>query len=73
MLQILSRHQQQLLRLQQNLQHLNPKAVLTRGYAYVQNQAGHVITHAQQLTSGDKVTLTFIEGQADATIVEVKK
>jgi len=73
MLQTLGLHQHQLLRLQQNLQHLNPQAVLTRGYAYVQNQAGHVIANVQQLNTGETVKLTFADGQADATIVEVKK
>lgn len=72
MLQIFNVEQQQLLRLQQNLQHLNPQAVLSRGYAYVQNQAGQVIANAQLLNSGENVKLTFAEGQAEATIVQVK-
>ncbi len=72
MLQIFNGEQQQLLRLQQNLQHLNPQAVLSRGYAYVQNQAGQVIANAQLLNSGENVKLTFAEGQAEATIVQVK-
>lgn len=72
MLQIFDVEQQQLLRLQQNLQHLNPQAVLSRGYAYVQNQAGQVIANAQLLNSGENVKLTFAEGQAEATIVQVK-
>jgi len=72
MLQIFNGEQQQLLRLQQNLQHLNPQAVLSRGYAYVQNQAGQVIANAQLLNSGENVKLTFAEGQAEATILQVK-
>lgn len=59
---------QQLHRLSQNLMHLNPNAVLQRGYAYVQNQAGTVITSNAQLKAGDAVTLTLAEGRADATI-----
>ena len=59
-----------LLRLSQNLHHLNPKAVLTRGYAFVQNQAGHIINNSQQLNKGDDVKLTFDIGTADATITK---
>ena len=61
-------HAHQLDRLSQNLMHLNPNAVLQRGYAYVQNQAGTVITSNAQLKAGDAVTLTLAEGRADATI-----
>jgi exodeoxyribonuclease VII large subunit len=57
-----------LLRLSQNLQHLNPQAVLTRGYAFVQNKSGTIINASQQLQSGDEVTMTFGIGSADATI-----
>lgn len=57
-----------LLRLSQNLQHLNPQAVLTRGYAFVQNRAGAIIASSQQLQAGDEVILTFGAGSADATI-----
>lgn len=60
--------QQILLRLQQNLLHLNPKAVLTRGYAFVQNQSGAIINSSQKLQIGDEVKLTFEHGTAEASI-----
>ena len=66
--QPLKLRQNTLLRLSQNLQHLNPQAVLTRGYAFVQNKAGTIISASQQLQSGDEVTMTFGVGSADATI-----
>lgn len=66
--QPLKLRQNTLLRLSQNLQHLNPQAVLTRGYAFVQNKAGTIISASQQLHSGDEVTMTFGVGSADATI-----
>jgi len=68
MQQQLHTNQQNLLRLSQNLQHLNPQAVLTRGYAFVQNQSGTIINSSLQLQRGDAVTLTFGVGAADATI-----
>lgn len=66
----LQTNQHDLLRLSQNLHHLNPKAVLTRGYAFVQNQAGHIIANSQQLQKGEEVKLTFNTGTADATITQ---
>lgn len=62
--------QHNLLRLSQNLHHLNPNAVLTRGYAFVQNQAGHIISNSDQLQKGEAVKLTFDVGTADAVITQ---
>ena len=64
--------QHNLFRLSQNLQHLNPQAVLTRGYAFVQNKLGEIISSSQQLKSGDEVTLTFGIGSAEANINKTK-
>jgi exodeoxyribonuclease VII large subunit len=66
--QQLQTKQYNLIRLNQNLTHLNPQAVLTRGYAFVQNKMGAIITSSQQLQSGDEVTLTFGVGSAEAAI-----
>jgi exodeoxyribonuclease VII large subunit len=66
--QHLQTKQHNLVRLSQNLQHLNPQAVLTRGYAFVQNSTGAIIASSAQLQAGDEVTLTFGAGSADATI-----
>ena len=65
--QLKNKHQN-LIRLNQNLTHLNPKAVLTRGYVFVQNQMGLIITSSHQLQHDDLVTLTFGVGTADAII-----
>ncbi|MSP87103.1 MAG: exodeoxyribonuclease VII large subunit [Methylotenera sp.] len=66
--QQLQTKQHNVLRLSQNLTHLNPQAVLTRGYAFVQNNMGTIISSSQQLQSGDAVMLTFGVGVAEATI-----
>lgn len=68
--QQLSHKQQQLLRLSQNLQHLNPQAVLTRGYAFVQDTQGNIVNSSTQLKSGDAVSLTLSSGAADAVITQ---
>ena len=62
--------QHNLVRLSQNLQHLNPQAVLTRGYAFVQNKMGSIVSTSEQLQSGDEVILTFGIGSAEAKIIK---
>ena len=69
MLQPLQAQEQRLNLLQQSLQHLNPHAVLTRGYAIVQNAAG-VVRNSQQLKVGDDLRLTFGVGAAEAKITQ---
>lgn len=54
--------------LNQNLQHLNPNAVLTRGYAFAENKQGQIINSANQLSVGDDIKLTFGIGSADVTV-----
>jgi exodeoxyribonuclease VII large subunit len=69
--QHLKNKQQNLIRLNQNLSHLNPQAVLTRGYAFVQNKLGLIITSSQQLQHDDEVKLTFGVGSANALIEKI--
>jgi exodeoxyribonuclease VII large subunit len=70
--QQLQSKQHNVLRLSQNLTHLNPQAVLTRGYAFVQDQSGGIISTSLQLNAGDEVTLTFGSGSAAARISKTK-
>jgi exodeoxyribonuclease VII large subunit len=73
MQQQISYKQQHLMRLSQNLQHLNPQAVLTRGYALVQDAQGNIINSSSQLQTGDTVKLTLGSGAADAIISRIHK
>lgn len=68
--QQLQNKQHHLLRLSQNLLHLNPLAVLTRGYALVQTSTGEIVRATSQLRTADTVKIHFAEGKADA---EIKK
>lgn len=65
------RKQHDLMRLSQNLQHLNPQAVLTRGYAFVQNKGGTIIRASKQLQSGNEISITFGKGSAEAIIQNI--
>jgi exodeoxyribonuclease VII large subunit len=64
---------QRLTALGQNLAHLNPEAVLTRGYAIVATAQGEIVSDSRQVAPGDRVALTFASGVADATVDSVKK
>ncbi len=72
MAQQIHHKQQDLIRLKQNLTHLNPQAVLTRGYSIVHNKIGKIVTASHQLNMGDEVKLTFNFGAAQASIKKVE-
>jgi len=66
------RHASRLDALAQSLEHLNPEAVLTRGYAIVTAPDGTVIFDAAQVAPTDSVKLAFARGRADATITRTE-
>lgn len=55
------------------LEHLNPQAVLERGYGIVRDARGQVVRDATRLSAGDPVSLTLAHGEADARIEAVRK
>lgn len=73
MQQLLGKQQEKLLRLSLNLQHLNPNAVLNRGYALVQTKTGAIVQASSQLEMGDWVDIRFAEGSAEAEITKTKQ
>jgi exodeoxyribonuclease VII large subunit len=70
--QQLQRQQRNLTQLAQNLHHLNPQAVLSRGYAFAQNKQGEIISNSQQIKAGDDISLTFDVGSAEAIITQTR-
>ncbi len=61
--QQLSMQQQKLQHLAQSLHHLNPNAVLTRGYAIVENAKGEVVQSKQAVTNHEALTVMVSDGQ----------
>ena len=57
--------------LAQNLAHLNPRAVLTRGYAIVTRADGAIVQDARDVQPGSEVEMTFARGGAGATVTRV--
>jgi exodeoxyribonuclease VII large subunit len=54
--------------LAQNLAHLDPRAVLERGYSIVRDADGRIVRRARALATGDAVDITFAEGTAQARV-----
>jgi len=71
--QHLSTQHEQLHRLSQSLGHLNPQAVLERGYSLVRTTDGQIVRSAQTLHINDSLELTFAHGQAEVTVTATKQ
>jgi exodeoxyribonuclease VII large subunit len=64
----LRERQLHLTRLHGHLRHLNPQAVLERGYSITQNAQGHVIRAGSDLKVGEALHLSFAKGAADVRV-----
>ena len=62
-----------LARLAASLNHLNPHAVLARGYSIVTDDAGHILSDSRSLEPNDRIVVSFHSGQADARVTSVTK
>ena len=58
--------------LAQNLGHLNPQAVLERGFAIAATADGEIVQDGARLRQGDAITLTFAHGGAKATVTQAR-
>ncbi len=56
-------------RLAGNLDHLNPQAILERGYSIARDEQGNVVRDSSALQVGSEVGLTFAVGAAQAKVV----
>jgi exodeoxyribonuclease VII large subunit len=59
--------------LEARLRALSPRAVLERGYALVHAPGGALVRTAGSLAAGDRVTIEFARGEADAVVETVRK
>ncbi len=57
-------------RQQENLIHLNPKAVLERGYSIAHTVNGIVLRSSNQVGIGDTIRVTFAKGWSKASVLE---
>ena len=54
--------------LTRSLSHLDPRAVLERGYSIVRDEAGRIVRRSREVAGGDRVDITFAEGGASARV-----
>ena len=65
---VLERHQANLAQLSGSLRGLSPQNTLDRGYAIVRDGAGHVISRADQVSSGDPLRVRVSEGEINTHV-----
>jgi exodeoxyribonuclease VII large subunit len=51
-----------------NLSHLDPAAVLERGYSVVRDRSGRIVRRSTSVAPGDLLDVTFSEGGADVRV-----
>jgi len=51
---------------------LSPLNIMARGFLVAKGEDNHIIKRAQEVSIGDKVILTFLDGEAKCTIEEMK-
>jgi exodeoxyribonuclease VII large subunit len=59
--------------LEDHLRALSPRAVLERGFALVRSPDGALVRGAAALGAGDRLTIEFARGEADAVVENVRK
>ncbi len=64
----LSRKREAFVKETARLDAMSPLKVLSRGYAFAQNDAGAIVTDAAGLQPGDRLHLTLLHGRADVTV-----
>jgi exodeoxyribonuclease VII large subunit len=55
---------------QANLTHLNPEAVLQRGYSIAYTPDGDVLRNSAQTDTGDTIRVVFAKGWTSARVVD---
>ena len=69
---LLEQHEARLGRMQANLDHLNPQAVLERGYSIVAKLGGQIVRSSQQVAAGEVLRLTFARGAAQTKVEHIE-
>lgn len=60
-----------LARLSDSLGHLNPQAVLGRGYAVVRDKQGRIVRQSTQMEPSETIRVYLAHGRLDATVVAI--
>ncbi|BCB26286.1 exodeoxyribonuclease 7 large subunit [Sulfurimicrobium lacus] len=66
--QLLQHRQATLQRLAASLQHLNPEAVLERGFSMVRSASGKLVRSSADIALHEELSITFAHGSANASV-----
>lgn len=66
-------HSAALERIESSLTHLNPRAVLARGYGIVTDSQGHILRDSRALEPSDGIVVHLHRGRANATVTLVNQ
>ena len=67
----LEKYQEQIKSYKQNLSHLNPNEILSRGYSIILNQNKKIINNTSAMSVSDKIKIKFHKGDAEANITKI--
>ncbi len=68
----LSTRRERLSALAASLDHLNPEAVLSRGYSIARDHHGRILRDAAQVTAGENIRVQLHQGEIDATVSDIR-
>ena len=69
----LEKYREQIKSYKQNLSHLNPNEILSRGYSIILTQNKKIINNASAMSVSDKIKIKFHEGNAEASITKINQ
>ena len=69
----LEKYQEQIKSYKQNLNHLNPNEILSRGYSIILNQNKKIMNNASAISVSDKIKIKFHKSNAEAIITKINQ
>ena len=69
---VIEQHGARLMEMKASLAHLNPQAVLERGYSIVEKRGGQIVRSAEQIAAGESLRLTFARGAAQTRVENIE-
>ncbi|MEO8157695.1 MAG: exodeoxyribonuclease VII large subunit [Betaproteobacteria bacterium] len=68
---LLEQQAARLVEMHASLAHLNPRAVLQRGYSIVEQGGGRIVRSARQIAAGEALRVTFAQGAAQTRVEHI--
>jgi exodeoxyribonuclease VII large subunit len=69
----LEKYREQIKSYKQNLSHLNPNEILSRGYSIILSHNKKIINNASAMSVSDKIKIKFYKGIAEASITKINQ